>query len=80
MSKNPTGRPITAQDRLEIRSFEAVMIFGMFPGISIAPAMTTPIRIPFIWSKLICGPISAAARVALSRMADDILIQYKRPG
>jgi hypothetical protein len=48
MRNNPTGSPIIAQDRLDILSFEAAIIFGILPGISMPPEIITPMRIPVI--------------------------------
>ncbi len=42
---NPKGVPNLAHSLLEIFSFEAVIIFGIFPGINIPPLINKPISI-----------------------------------
>ena len=70
MMINPTGRPKTAHSLLVMFNLPAAMIFGIFPGMSIPPAIRRPIRIARIVSGSIAGLTSAAARVALSRTAE----------
>jgi len=72
MDTSPSGTPSLAHSLLVIPSFPAEMIFGIFPGISIPPAIKRPIRAAFICNGLKLGHISAAVRVALSKIAETI--------
>ena len=62
-----TGRPKTAHSLLVMFNLPAAIIFGIFPGISIPPAMRRPSKIARMVSPSIAGLTSAAARVALSK-------------
>lgn len=79
---NPTGNANLAYSRLVIFNFPAAIMLGMFPGINIPPLIIKPMRIALIVGSCPCmeGETSAAAKVALSKIADNILIQYKING
>ncbi len=53
------------------------MILGILPGISIPPLINNPINIAFMVASFMELLISAAHKVALSRTADTMFIQYK---
>lgn len=80
IATNPIGTAKRAYCKLEIFKFAAAMIFGIFPGINIPPLTVSPSKIALIVDSVICGLISAAAKVALSNIADTMLIQYKING
>lgn len=67
--------PNTAHSLLFIESLLAQMMLGIFPGMSIPPAISRLIRAPLIVSMGIAGDISAAVSVALSRIAEVVFIQ-----
>ncbi|OPX77896.1 MAG: hypothetical protein A4E43_01177 [Methanosaeta sp. PtaB.Bin005] len=71
------GIPSLAHSLLVIPSFPAEMILGMFPGINMPPDMSRPYKAALIWLWLIAGEISAAVRVALSRMAETMFTQKR---
>ena len=52
-------------------------MLGMFPGISMPPDISRPYRAALIWLWLIAGEISAAVRVALSRIAETMFTQKR---
>ena len=72
---SPSGTPILAHSLLVIPNLPAAIMLGIFPGINIPPEIKSPISALFICDSVRAGPISAAARVALSRMAETMLTQ-----
>ena len=76
----PITRPIRAHSLAVIFNLAAATILGIFPGMSIPPAIKRPRRALFIWIKDKDGPISAAVKVALSTIAEVILTQYNPYG
>src|SRR5699024_3769504 len=76
----PIGKAKRAYSKLVILSLPAAIIFGILHGISIPPLIISPIKMASIVFVLMAGLISAAASVALSKIADNILIQYKMSG
>ncbi len=69
------GTPSLAQAREGILSLPAAMMLGIFPGMSIPPAINSPINSKEIWLRDILGLTSAAVSVALSITAEIILSQ-----
>lgn len=80
IATSPTGTANLAYCKLVILKLAAAMMFGIFPGINMPPLIVNPNKIALIADSVICGLISAAANVALSKMADTILIQYRMSG
>jgi hypothetical protein len=74
---NPKGTPSLAHSPLVMPSLPAEMMLGMLPGMSMPPEMSRPYKAALICCWLIAGEISAAVKVALSRMA-DIMFTQKR--
>lgn len=71
----PNGTPNFTHSLLVIDNCFATIILGIFPGMSIPPEISKLINIVRIVSSGNRGLISAAASVALSKMAESIFIQ-----
>ena len=78
MSTAPKGKAALAHSLLLILSLEAQIMLGILPGINMPPEI---IKLKSRNIKLrmeISGVISIAAKVALSKMAESMLIKYKK--
>ena len=73
MEIKPKGTPKRAHPFIVIPGFEAAMMFGMFPGMRMPPAIRRPRRTSRDCVRLMLGDTSAAARLALSKPSSNAL-------